>query len=52
LSGDLLACTTDIAEEEGVERGLFAVYYWVKGCIYTVLAALLAHVGESGVVSW
>jgi hypothetical protein len=47
LGSDLLACTTDVAEEEGVEMNFFAVYDWVEGCIYTIFAALLAHVGES-----
>ena len=52
LSSDLLACAADIAEQEGVDRGIFDVYSRVEGCVYTVFAALFAHMGEGGVVSW
>jgi hypothetical protein len=48
----LLACASNIAEEESVERDSLAVYSWVKGCVYTIFAALLTHVSESRVVSW
>jgi hypothetical protein len=47
-----LTSTADIAEEESVERDLLAVDGWAKGCVYAVFAALLAHMGEGGMVSW
>lgn len=52
MSGDLLACTADVAEEECVEGLSLAVYGWVQCGVDTILTALFLHVCEGRVVGW